>query len=104
MSARRPFRLLHCLFELPGIDDVVACSGGASKRDDRSNPFAHTAPLWFGSASSMDPAAASRAARELLSALDVAEARIRQSYAGTETPVLLGRIAMARQKLQSLAR
>ncbi|MBA3639171.1 MAG: CehA/McbA family metallohydrolase [Acidobacteria bacterium] len=69
-----------------------------------SYPFAHTAPLWFGSAGSMDPAAASRAAKELLSALDVAEARIRQSYAGTETPVLLGRIALARQKLQSLAR
>ena len=68
-----------------------------------SYPFAHTAPLWFGSSGSTDPAAASRAARDLLAALDVAEERIRRSYAGTETPVLLGRLAQARRKLQPMA-
>ena len=68
-----------------------------------SYPFAHTAPLWFGSIGSTDAAAASRAARDLLAALDVAEERIRRSYAGTETPVLLGRLAQARQKLRPMA-
>jgi TolB protein len=65
-----------------------------------SYPFAHTAPLWFGAAGSTDPAAAARAAKDLLAALDVAEERIRRSYTGTDTPNLLGRIAQARQKLQ----
>jgi TolB protein len=69
-----------------------------------SYPFAHTAPAWFGSVGSTDPLAAARAAKDLLAALDVAEARIKQSYAGTETPLLLGRIAAARQKLQAMAR
>jgi TolB protein len=67
-----------------------------------SYPFAHTAPIWVGAAGSTDPAAAARAARELLAALDVAEQRITRSYAGTETPVLLGRIAQAREKLRAL--
>jgi TolB protein len=69
-----------------------------------SYPFAHTAPLWFGSPGSTDPAAASRAASDLLAALTVAEARVKQSYGETDTPVLLGRIAQARQKLQGLVR
>jgi TolB protein len=67
-----------------------------------SYPFAHTAPIWVGAAGSTDPAAAASAARDLLAALDVAEERITRSYAGTETPVLLGRIAQARQKLRAL--
>jgi TolB protein len=69
-----------------------------------SYPFAHTAPLWFGSAGSTEPAAASRAATDLLAALTVAEARIKQSYGETDTPILLGRIAQARQALQGLVR
>ena len=69
-----------------------------------SYPFAHTAPLWFGSIGSTDPSAASRAAVDLLAVLDVAEQRITRAYAGTETPVLLGRIADARKKLHALVR
>ena len=69
-----------------------------------SYPFAHTAPIWLGSAGSVDPAAASAAAKDLLAALDVAERRITQSYGSTETPVLLGRITQARQKLQAMVR
>jgi TolB protein len=67
-----------------------------------SYPFAHTAPLWIGSAGSTDPAAAARAAKDLLAALDVAEARIKRSYEGAATPVLLGRIMQARKKLSAL--
>jgi TolB protein len=67
-----------------------------------SYPFAHTAPLWVGAAGSVDPAAAAGAAKDLLAALDVAEQRISRSYEGTETPVLLGRIARARAKLREM--
>ena len=69
-----------------------------------SYPFAHTAPVWIGSAGSTDPSVASKAAKDLLAALTVAEARVRRSYEGTETPVLLGRIGEARKKLQALVR
>lgn len=69
-----------------------------------SYPFAHTAPVWVGAAGSTDPGAASRAAADLLAALDVAEQRIARSYAGTETPALRSRLAQARQKLQALIR
>ena len=69
-----------------------------------SYPFAHTAPVWVGSGGSTDPAAAGQAAKELLAALDVAEGRIKQSYGAVETPVLLGRIAQAREKLRALLR
>jgi len=69
-----------------------------------SYPFAHTAPVWVNAAGSTDPAVASAAAQELLAALDVAEGRITRSYAGTETPVLLGRLAEARARLRALVR
>jgi TolB protein len=67
-----------------------------------SYPFAHTAPIWFGEPGSTDRTAAARAANDLLAALDVAVQRIKESYAGTETPALLGRIAEARQRLQKM--
>jgi TolB protein len=63
-----------------------------------SYPFAHTAPLWLGARGSTDPAAAT----DLLAALAVAEQRIRQSYGDTPTPVLLGRLAEARTRLEAL--
>ena len=69
-----------------------------------SFPFAHTAPIWFGSIGSTDRAAAQRAAVDLLAALDVAESRIRDAYKEVSTPILLGRINAARQKLAPLAK
>jgi len=69
-----------------------------------SYPFAHTAPVWFGSVGSTDAAAARVAAQELLAALDVAEQRVKQSYGETPTPALLGRIRAARQKLAAFSR
>ena len=69
-----------------------------------SYPFAHTAPVWFGSVGSTDSAAARGAASDLLMALNVAESRIKQAYDDTPTPMLLGRIAAARQKLEALVR
>lgn len=69
-----------------------------------SYPFAHTAPLWFGSVGSTEGIAARRAAADLLAALDVAEARVRQAYQEAPTPTLLGRIAAARRKLDAFTR
>lgn len=69
-----------------------------------SFPFAHTAPIWFGSIGSTDRGAARRAAVDLLAALDVAERRIRDAYQEAATPILLGRIEAARQKLAPLAK
>jgi TolB protein len=69
-----------------------------------SYPFAHTAPVWFGSVGSTDSATARGAASDLLMALNVAESRIKQVYGVVATPVLLGRIAAARHKLEALVR
>jgi TolB protein len=69
-----------------------------------SYPFAHTAPLWFHSIGSTDPATAAQAARELLAALDVAEQRVKQSYPDGLAPTLLARINAARQMLAVQAR
>jgi TolB protein len=69
-----------------------------------SYPFAHTAPVWIGSVGSTDPAAARRAAGDLIMALEVAEVRVKQAYGDASAPVLLGRIAAARQKLEALVR
>ena len=65
-----------------------------------SYPFPHTAPLWIGRLGSTDPAAARRAAAELLAALDVAEERVRSAYKEARASQVLDRIALARDKLQ----
>jgi TolB protein len=69
-----------------------------------SYPFAHTAPVWIGSVGSTDAAAARRAAEELLAALDVAEARVKQAYQAAPANEILGRISAARAKLKALSR
>jgi TolB protein len=69
-----------------------------------SYAFAHTAPVWFASVGSTDPAAARRAAGDLLMALEVAEGRVKKAYGDASAPVLLGRIAAARQRLETLVR
>jgi TolB protein len=69
-----------------------------------SYPFAHTAPLWFGSIGSTDAVAAGNAAKELMAALDVAEQRVQQSYGEAPATTILGRIKDARQKLGAYLR
>jgi TolB protein len=66
-----------------------------------SYPFAHSAPVWFGSVGSTEPVAARRSAIELLAALDVAERRVQQAYKEVAAATLLGRIAAARKKLEA---
>jgi TolB protein len=69
-----------------------------------SYAFAHTAPLWIGTVGSTDPAAARRAAGDLLEALDVAEERVRTAYKAGRASQVLDRIALARDKLRAKVR
>jgi TolB protein len=68
-----------------------------------SYPFAHTAPVWFGSVGSTDRAAAHVAATELLRWMDVADKRLAERYAGTQIPKLKARFADARRRLETIA-
>jgi TolB protein len=63
-------------------------------------PFAHTAATWLGRVGSTEPAAEREAARDLLRALDVAEARLEAGYEGTEIPLLRERFRQARAELE----
>ncbi len=65
-----------------------------------SYPFAHSGAIWIGTRGSVDRSAADRAARELLAAMDVAEARLRSGYEGVDIPRLEARYAEARDRLQ----
>jgi TolB protein len=65
-----------------------------------SYAYAHTAPLWIGKSASVDPAAAAQAARDLLLALDVAEARVNAAYAGADVPKLRAHFQKARRTLE----
>jgi hypothetical protein len=53
---------------------------------------------------STDPAAARRAAGELLAALDVSEDRVRTAYKDVRASQVLDRIALARDKLRVMVR
>jgi TolB protein len=67
-------------------------------------PFAHSSPVWIGERGSAEPAAAAAAARDLLAALDAAEARLRAGYQGVDIPRLAARYAEAREWLQNRTR
>ncbi len=64
--------------------------------------FAHTQPIWIGQKGSVEPKAASAAARDLLKALAFSERNFAQAY-GTSVPSgLTARIAEARRRLTQL--
>ncbi|NNC57681.1 MAG: CehA/McbA family metallohydrolase [Woeseiaceae bacterium] len=64
--------------------------------------FAHSSPVWIGSAGSMDPEVAARAAAELISAVDFSAAKARKAYGETPVPRLEARFSAAREKLEAL--
>ena len=68
-----------------------------------TEPFAHTAPIWIAYKGSRDPSAASAAAIDLLRALDVAEQRVDETFAGTPIPDLKAQFLEARRLLEALA-
>jgi TolB protein len=77
--------------------------GGAAEWPGMAvDQFAHSSPVWIGSAGSMDPQVASRAAADLIRAIDYSDARAREAYGDTPTPRLDARFAAARDKLEVL--
>jgi TolB protein len=81
-----------------------AYGGGVEWPAMGTYPFAHSGAIWIGERGSVDPEAASRAARELLAALDVAEARLHAGYEGVEIPRLQARFDEARARLEEWVR
>jgi TolB protein len=68
-----------------------------------SYPFAHTAPIWFGTVGSVDRAAARTAATELLQWMDIAQAQLLARYDGVDIPKLTARFEQARRRLEAIA-
>ena len=66
--------------------------------------FAQTSPVWIGEVGSHDPAAADAAARDLLRALDLSEAEVRERYGELPIPRILERFTLARDRLQEFLR
>ena len=104
---------------LPGLDDagvrelsgtvtlpaggwVAARVHGGEERWPGMNGsvFAQTSPVWIGEVGSHDPAAADAAARDLLRALDLSEAEVRERYGDLPIPRILERFALARERLR----
>ena len=65
-----------------------------------SYAFAHTSPTWIGRRGSTDAKAERAAAGDLLRALDVAEKRLIDGYAGSDIPALRAHFQQARRELE----
>jgi Tol biopolymer transport system component len=66
-------------------------------------PFAHTAPIWVNHVGSTEPEAVSRASRDLLNWMDVADKRLIDGYGDAEIPIVKKRFADTRRKLEEWA-
>ena len=66
--------------------------------------FAQTSPVWIREVGSRDPAAAEAAARDLLRALDLSEAEVRERYGELPIPRILERFTLARERLREFLR
>ena len=64
-----------------------------------SYPFGHTSPIWINSKGSTEPAAKTKATRELRRALNDIEERARLAYKGENISALLTRINDAREAI-----
>jgi TolB protein len=69
-----------------------------------STVFAHTAPIWIARRGSTELVARRAAAADLLRALTNAEQRLVAGYGDAEIPLLRAHFALARARLDSLAR
>ena len=79
-----------------------AHGGGGEWPSMAVDQFAHSSPVWIGKVGSTDPVVASRAAEDLIRAIDFSRARARDAYGETPTPRLEARFADAREKLEAL--
>ena len=66
-----------------------------------SYPFAHSAPIWLGSAGSSDPQVARASAQDLLRWMSVAEKRLNEGYPAAQGAKLKARFAKARRLLEA---
>jgi len=89
---------------LPASGWIAArAHGGAEEWPGMAvDQFAHSSPIWIGAVGSRDPQAASRAAADLIRAIDFSAAEARDAYGETPTPRLDARFAAAREKLEAL--
>jgi TolB protein len=89
---------------LPGNGWVAARAhgGGSEWPGMAADQFAHSSPVWIGAVGSRDPQVASRAAADLIRAIDFSQARAREAYGDTPTPRLDARFAAAKEKLEAL--
>lgn len=99
-------RMLEGEVELPAGGWVAArAHGGEPEWPVMAEfPFAHSSPIWVGERGSVDPAAASSAAQELLQALELAETRLHAGYGEVEIPRLQARYDEARDRLRGWVR
>lgn len=81
-----------------------AHGGGAGWPGMAVDQFAHSSPVWIGAVGSTDPAAASRAAQDLVKAIDFSAAEARAAYGDTPTPRLDARFEAAHRKLEALVK
>lgn len=96
-------RELGGTLRLPGGGWVAVRAHGGEERWPGMNGsiFAQSSPVWIGEVGSHDPAAAEAAARDLLRALDHAEARVRERYGELPVPRILERFALGRERLRT---
>lgn len=99
-------RELSGVLTLPAGGWVAARAHGGEESWPGMNGsvFAQTSPVWIGGVGSHDPAAANAAARDLLRALDLSEAEVRERYGDVPVPRILERFTLARERLQEFLR
>ena len=67
-----------------------------------ARPFAHSSPIWINEIGSTEPGARSRAAADLIRAIDAAEMLAREAYGEVDTPRLVARFDEARARLRDM--
>ena len=93
--------------ELP-VGGWIAARAYASERVSdgwptmHARPFAHSSPIWIGAVGSTEAQARSRAAADLIRAIDAAEQRAQDAYGDVPTPRMRERFERARTHLRDL--
>jgi len=93
--------------ELPEGGWVAARAYAAEQREDswptmHARPFAHSSPIWINEIGSTEPGARTRAAADLIRAIDAAEMIAKEAYGNVQTPRLQARFDDARATLQNM--
>ncbi len=92
---------------LPAGGWIAARAYASSPPDDlwptmHARPYAHSSPVWINAVGSTDEQARSRAAADLIRAIDDSESRAREAYGDVPTPRLHARFDKARAVLREM--